>query len=309
MSKGNMLLGQARGKVGSLVFSRANGAQIVRSRAEVVKNPQTRAQTIQRIIMTTVAQAYSLMSPICDHSFEGISKGQKSMSEFMKRNLEMLRSQLSSASSFDAKPPVFSPIGSGVAVPNSYIISKGTLPKPNVKLVDTAFHFGAPQNTYASVIEWLGVQRGDQLTLCWIYESSSGDVGFNYARIILDPVNADGSKAELSVPFLTTVGDDMAINLPNPRNLTDSIYSYYFNAEGATDEKFTIMPVQEPMAANAVILSRKRDDGVWLRSSASLKTHQGFAENFDTMNSALAKFYAGGIDIESSVYLNNATGV
>lgn len=304
-----MLLGQARGKVGSLVFSRANGAQIVRSRAEVVKNPQTRAQTIQRIIMTTVAQAYSLMSPICDHSFEGISKGQKSMSEFMKRNLEMLRSQLSSASSFDAKPPVFSPIGSGVAVPNSYIISKGTLPKPTVNLSDTVFSFGINTNTYAAVIDSLGVQRGDQLTLCWIYESTSGDVGFNYARIILDPVNADGSKADLSVPFLTTVDAVMAINLPNPRNLTDSIDTFYFNPEGAVGEHFTISPVQSPMSASAVILSRKRDDGVWLRSSASLKVHQGFTENFDTMNSALAKFYAGGLDIESAVYLNNATGV
>ena len=71
MSKGNMLLGHARGKVGSLVFSRANGKQIVRSRAEVVKNPRTEQQMVQRIMLNTIAQAYSQMKAITDHSFQG----------------------------------------------------------------------------------------------------------------------------------------------------------------------------------------------------------------------------------------------
>ena len=91
MSKGNMLLGHARGKVGSLVFSRANGKQIVRAKADVVANPQTEAQVIQRIMLNTVAQAYSKMASICDHSFQGVQKGAKSMSYFMKVNLNKLR--------------------------------------------------------------------------------------------------------------------------------------------------------------------------------------------------------------------------
>ena len=72
MAKGNMLLGQAVGSLGDITFSRVNGKQVIKSKPSVVKNPQTEAQLIQRILMNTVIQAYSKMSEICDHSFEGI---------------------------------------------------------------------------------------------------------------------------------------------------------------------------------------------------------------------------------------------
>ena len=66
----------------------------MRSRAEVVKNPQTEKQMVQRIILNTIAQAYSRMSPITDHSFEGIQTGQASMSFFMHRNMDSLRQKV-----------------------------------------------------------------------------------------------------------------------------------------------------------------------------------------------------------------------
>lgn len=58
MSKGNMLLGYARGKVGSLVFSRRKGEQITRARNTSPANPRTNAQMAQRMKMYAPVQLY-----------------------------------------------------------------------------------------------------------------------------------------------------------------------------------------------------------------------------------------------------------
>lgn len=58
MAKGNMLLGYARGKVGSLVFARRKGEQITRSRNTAPNNPRTRAQLGQRMKMYAPVKFY-----------------------------------------------------------------------------------------------------------------------------------------------------------------------------------------------------------------------------------------------------------
>ncbi|MEE0928146.1 MAG: DUF6266 family protein, partial [Acutalibacteraceae bacterium] len=124
MAKGNMFLGQAKGKVGSIVFSRALGKQISRTKPSSVKNPKTRAQNAQRAILATVAKAASIMTPIVDHSFAGVAYGAESVRHFRKINLNQLR-----ALYMDGDPTGFNltPKG-GAVVPNSYIVSQGNLP-------------------------------------------------------------------------------------------------------------------------------------------------------------------------------------
>ena len=75
---------------GATVYKDGNGNTVMR---EVVSpsNPKTQAQMVQRIIMHTVMQAYSKMKEICDHSFEGVKKGQDTMSLFMKENVQKCR--------------------------------------------------------------------------------------------------------------------------------------------------------------------------------------------------------------------------
>ena len=53
-----MLLGYARGKVGSLVFARRKGEQITRSRNTAPANPRTNAQMAQRMKMYAPVQLY-----------------------------------------------------------------------------------------------------------------------------------------------------------------------------------------------------------------------------------------------------------
>lgn len=301
MSKGNMLLGHARGKVGSLVFSRSNGKQVVRANADVVKNPQTEKQMIQRIIMATVAQAYSRFQPICDHSFEGLQAGQQTMSAFVSANLKLMRENIAAAvadnQSFD-DIKAFTPVGSNEYASNAYIIAKGKLPEVIASFTGStrAKVAGIEANTYAAVISALGLQRGDQLTFVTTQGASSANMTFHYARVILDPLNADGTQAELSVPFIA----DGAINLPNSRNegnfnvleFSDSAIAWNFSAQSVTGA--------------AVIVSRQNTDGTWKRSNATLQVNDPGIIYERSLQECLDLVKSGSIDTLSSMYLNNA---
>lgn len=296
MAKGNMLLGQARGKVGDIVFSRTNGQQVIKSKSQQVKNPQTKAQMIQRIILNTVAQVYSKMQPICDHSFEGVNNGQDCMSYFMSKNAKLLRG-LASQFGIDASSPLVVELGSTDFATNPYIVSKGTLPE--IQLSEdseyTAMDMGEA-NTYASIINLYGLKRGDQLTFLVFDKIASQQAQFHYARVILDPREEDGTEADLSTAFIA----GNAIVKPNPRNEN---YGVEFEVNG-TDFEFGGAN-QRTTLMRGIIVSRLGEDGQWLRSDCQLAT-----DNNDPQGMSIAQAYenwlAGGIDVESSKYLNNA---
>lgn len=296
MSKGNMLLGHARGKVGSLVFSRSNGQQIVRARAEQVKNPQTDAQMIQRILLNTISQAYSKLNAIVDHSFEGIPVGQKSMSYFMKRNLDAIRSVLANTGDLDGTPPYVSPINSNLFALNDYEVAKGTLPdvNPSVMHADGIYIAGAA-NTYKGVIDAYGLQRGDQLTFLIIETSDYVNSTFKYSRVILDPRNDDGTEAPLTTPFIA----DGTISKPSAKNeyngVTFKVENGQMIAQGALDN-----------VAGAMIASRQKTDGSWMRSNSKLVISEDGAIGYSVQD-ALDAFKSGSLDIVNPRYLNNAS--
>ena len=61
------------GKVGNVVFRKAGKQNIVSQRPASIKNPRTDMQQRQRAYIKTVSSAYSVLKPICDHSFEILS--------------------------------------------------------------------------------------------------------------------------------------------------------------------------------------------------------------------------------------------
>lgn len=295
MSKGNMLLGHARGKVGDLVFARVNGEQVTRARAAQVKNPQTEAQMIQRILLNTIAQAYSKMSAICDHSFEGIQSGQASMSYFMRRNLSLIRTTLAEIGDFDAAAPMTSPIGSNGLASNTYVVSKGQLAEIIPTVGTGGVDIALSANTYAAVCAATGLQRGDQLTVITVSGSSYTDQKFHYSRIILDPRNADGSEASMESTFIS----NGAVYLPNSRN-ENTGHTYAFS-----DGSFTVSVAAQTINMGACIGSRLKSDGSWLRSNAALILAEGASIGYN-MQESLDLFAAGGLDVENPMYLNNA---
>lgn len=296
MSKGNMLLGHARGKVGSLVFSRANGQQIVRARAEQVKNPQTDAQMIQRILLNTIAQAYSNMSAIVDHSFEGVPAGQKSMSFFMKRNLDAIRNKLAEVGDLDATEPNVSPINSNIFAINDYEIAKGSLPECTPREVSgTGMFTGITTNTYQAVLDKFGLQRGDQLTIIVIDENARGIASFKYSRVILDPRTESGTAAPMTSAFIT----DGAINLPNPKNENNGVvYSL--------EDNEVLFSSTDLCLGGAMIASRQKEDGTWLRSNSTLLASVDGGTTEWNVQQALDDFKAGQLQVINPRYLNNA---
>ena len=304
-------MGHARGKVGDLVFSRVNGQQVTRARAAVVKNPQTEAQMIQRIMLNTVIQAYSRMSEICDHSFDGIAQGQPSMSAFMKRNMAFLRQYVSDAVNISGYTfddiYAFSPIGSNEFTMNPFIIASGSLPSVTIADISAldgakvAIEASGATPTYEDIITSLGLQRGDQLTFISQEAWTDRRAAFNYARVILDPRDADGNQLPLSTNFLSGT----AINMPNPRNEGSEInYSFasgYLTFNRSDNSQF----------GAAVIVSRQKSDGTWLRSNTSITLVAGTAQlvNSRSLQECLDLFAAGSIDVTNPLYLNNARRV
>lgn len=129
MSKGNLFLGQGRGSVGDVVFYRANGQQLARSRNRSPRNPKTDAQILQRAISATVVQAYKAGKAIFDHSFEGKEVPAGCQRRFLSVNMRKLRAEIVAELDEPAETSnarVVSP-GATYPAPWSYRISEGSL--------------------------------------------------------------------------------------------------------------------------------------------------------------------------------------
>lgn len=132
------ILQGASGKVGGVVARKGrNGKTILATYQPNVKNPQTNKQMAQRIILATVGQAVSYLTPIIDHSWEGVAVGALSKEYFRKRNLAQLRSKAAYAFNHPSElGDVFMTTKNvNALIPNAYIISKGSLGNPRCKVV------------------------------------------------------------------------------------------------------------------------------------------------------------------------------
>lgn len=303
MSKGNMLLGHARGKVGSLVFSRADGKQIVRSRAEVVKNPRTESQMVQRVILNTIAQAYSKMKAITDHSFQGVAEGQQSMSYFMQRNLNNLRTQIAAKraenNTFD-EIYEFSPLKSNFFAVNNYEIAKGTLPEIVVVKdeSDLTMSIALSDNTYDAFLQDYNLKRGDQITFVAITNTYGTQRDFTFARVILDPHKDNGDEAAMSSVFC----QNNSVFYASDRNEGE------FRTLSWADKKlaFGFGKDTTSILGAAIIVSRKNADGTWMRSNATLVQNSDSADMTYSLGDCLTLLTDSSLDTLSDMYLNNA---
>lgn len=139
-----------KGKVGSDVYSvgkdgKGKKQQVVRGLAETVANPRTQSQMIQRMFMAGASELAKGLRFIIDHSFDGVSNGQPSISAFMAKAIQAMKadSKLST--------PTFGylPYGSK-ALPNACVqVSEG---KARIK----ADFYKTGQDTYFSSYGGLG---------------------------------------------------------------------------------------------------------------------------------------------------------
>lgn len=286
-----------KGKLGNIVgYKGRNGQRLARIRQTEVKNPKTVAQTIQRIIITTASRAYGRMKTIADHSFEGVTYGGPTQSEFLKQAANDLRAY------FAANYPDFQvtdqkelkglswpnkAMGSGIGL----MVSRGTLQTIPAEVVGENLVFGAALSgsTIADVMAAVGAKKGDQITIC----------GFSYdewfeSRYI---INNDATTAQLAVAW-------------DPTGAADA-----FDAQTKVGDHTLIIDnsrlVVEDCTAYCVILSRK-EGNKWLRSTQrlySVDSAEVWKGEADELPANVLLVWMEGttpIETENPYYLNQA---
>lgn len=218
MSKGNMFLGYASGKVADLVFYRQDGQQITRSRNRSPHNPRTEPQLYQRAVMATITAAYSAGSAIFDHSFQGYSKGAKCQREFASRNARLLRAQIASdlanARTGAAQlgrvvgPKTQSPVG----FPNM-VIADGSYPmaafvfSPQDVQGEQACYWQLPDSvegeTCAQYAARVGLLDGDYFTFCGFVWAPDYE---QYAFIVPGHTSESGAYQSVENFFFVRLG-------------------------------------------------------------------------------------------------------
>lgn len=190
----------ARGKVGDVVFYRYDGDQVARVRNRKPANPRSAAQMYQRAIIATTMRAYSAGKDIFDHSFEGKKVGLGCQRQFLSRNAAALRQALKY--DLEVQPTshitaVLNAPKTTYPVPNTYIVSEGSLDSGMFKISDpTAGNINSIVSTPAvaeggetlqQYAERIGLRVGDIYTF----------VGFtsNTQRTVYNVLNGVGAGA------------------------------------------------------------------------------------------------------------------
>lgn len=180
MAKGNMLQGMATGKLGDVVFARANGEQISRVRNRHPKNPRSNKQMYQRAVMATVMQAYSAGQEIFNHAFQGKSVGAENQRAFLSKNSKLLRGLIAAeieagTAALNCNAAVVAP-GAITPVPNEYMISEGTYPLNLFTWNDQQKAFACPASedgeTAQQYLSRVGLTVGDIYTFVFFATTS-----------------------------------------------------------------------------------------------------------------------------------------
>lgn len=251
-----------RGRIASDVYSigkdgKGKKQQVVRSLAETVANPQTPAQMRGRMIMSTLMQTVSGLSGLIDHSFDNVAVGQPSISEFIRRNYNLIQKDVAAnpATGNQFALNAYQEKGAKAGV---YVIAAGKAILPAAVSVPTeeigiSIAKSASDTTAAAIRTLLGAATGDFFTAVAILANGS----VRYARFNIN-ATLDGD---------TTITADNAAQLfdiDNPFGLalTASVTN--------TEIKLSIKPAgDDAVVANGMIVSVK-DNDAWTHNDAVL---------------------------------------
>lgn len=142
MSKGNMFVGSARGRVGNLVLYTRKGSQITRAYQSTVKNPKTSGQMLQRAKFANAVKFYQkAVQHFFKFAFQDERQTETAFNAFMRHNVDracLLRKD-------EVNDPYFPAFG-------RWIMSQGSLAAPMVPI------FSNGDALFANT----GIQGGEQ---------------------------------------------------------------------------------------------------------------------------------------------------
>ena len=268
MAKSKSFFGLRTGSTKTKTYQINNGWQITKDRVEHVKNPRTASQMVQRMVMATASAAYAAMREIANHSFEGVTYGQPSMSKFISINAKLISENLGAAESKFA----YNEYQNRGLVPGAYQLSKGSLPKPTfgytvssgegtitLVLNPTGLTSGYTADNLAAA---LGLSVGEMATICLIFGNATA-TGWNFGFVRIKFI-ASGTTAitaqNLSTYFEIETNLGEATVTVNTTNLTLALADVDINDATAI--------------ARTCIYSRSSAHG-WLRSDAIMRIPAG----------------------------------
>lgn len=282
-----------KGRIGSDVYSlgkdgKGKRQQVVRALAEVVANPRTPDQMVNRMIMSTVMQAAKFYGAVIDHSFDALAKGQPSISEFIRRNYAILKAGTGLYNEYQQK---------GLKV-NNYVLSEGKAIWP------VECSFGQCMNDNSRAYGLFGVT----ITM----KANTASVGDLRAILqvksvddyitIFGPVDGNLTQAFYRAKIKSSLTDDVLLNTLTGDQLFDiegdanDVKIWTPDSSSSDDVVVFLGTKQSNMRnGNGAILSQK-SDGKWIHTSCQLLINSDRESNFDI---ALATYPVG-----SEMFLN-----
>lgn len=255
MAQSKSFFGLRKGSTKSLTFQVLNGKQITKDRVYNVKNPQTLAQMQQRALMATVVTAYSSMKEICDHSFQGIEVGAKTMGEFLKTNIAELKNRIPEINLTEYK--------TGVFASNYYIVSKGTLTSLIHSNDGGKHYFANGKNwdenlTYAKLAENMGLKKDGMMTIMLV----SGGVLYWVRLKFTKDILASSKKLTKDTILVTDMQTIDANSVEgNAIELAEIIKI------GEDDQTMQSIIVDAEVEESVALIKSIKEENVWKRST------------------------------------------
>ena len=325
MAKSSSFFGLRRGSTKSLTFQVLDGQQITKDRVTHVHNPRTEQQMMQRVFMYNVQRAYMANTKICDHSFEGVSYGAKSMQYFMSENLkrvrEAVRKKVSDLGMNAREVSDFRPLGGIGFGAQDYLVSKGSLPalrytwfqgddadNPSQRALALLISEGDIANpTYQDFKNFYGCEAGDQVTFVINWIDVQDNVRTTIIRNVLQGMDAEGKNVPLSeTPISNLAAGDSTDPYFEDEGPYFVVGVQQVTVNGATYNALvvtvrTAMGCAEMLGCYCV-LSRKNGNS-WLRSTQNL-----VCMDYDgTLGEAISESETSIEVLDNSRILNNAT--
>ena len=150
MSKGNMFMSKAAGKVGNLVLYTRSGEQVMRAYQNKVKNPRTLEQVMQRAKFANAVKFYKrAVKNFFPFAFEDQKKNESAFNAFMRHNIAL--------SPFLTRPMVDE--GKYPAV-GSWMLTQGSLNQPFADILLGKDEQGHPvDNLRINLLEGMKLER------------------------------------------------------------------------------------------------------------------------------------------------------
>lgn len=238
MSKGNMLLGYAKGKVGSMVFSRLRGQQITRAYNASPANPRSDSQQLQRTKLANLVNFYRRGRSLLNHSFTNRKENQSSYNAFVSRNIQNTTVHLTKSQASNA-----------MSIVGPYVISDGVLPPIQINGggVDAVTNIAVGELVIddatttigqlslaiiANNAEWA---EGDQLTYVSVVQNGGVDGGVPFAQFSyfeMDLVASDSTLLRDVMPaYALTIRDG---RIGHGQYVADGGYAWIHSRKSST---------------------------------------------------------------------------